>query len=72
MSTPKLRRKWIDYWNERDRIQEEYEKWYLKECARISAEWREGRKSNSRLKMPVYPSPIAETPPFPEELRGLT
>ena len=72
MSTSELRRKWIDYWNKCDRIKEEYEKWYLKECALISNEWCEDRNSDSRIKMPVYPSPIAETQPFPVELKGLT
>ena len=71
MSNSELRQKYIDYWNECDRIQEEYEKWYLKECARISNEYRKGLL-DSRMKLPVYPSPIAKTPPFPEELNGLT
>jgi hypothetical protein len=72
MSTSDLRRKWIDYWNECDRIRDEYDEWYYKECARISAEWRKNPILYPRVKLPVYPRRWSPTPPFPDELRGLT
>jgi hypothetical protein len=72
MSTPELRQKWIDYWNERDRIWDEYHEEYYKECAKISAEWRKNRRFNSKVKLPVYPRRWPPTPPFPDELMGLT
>ena len=72
MSNQDLRQKWRNYWEECDRLQRKYEKWYDKECFRITAEWRKKPILYPRVKLPVYPSPWAETPPFPEELRGLT
>ena len=71
MSTPELRQKWIDYWNERDRIWDEYDEWYYKECARISAEWRKNHNFDGRVKLPVYPQRRPPSPPFPDELMGL-
>jgi hypothetical protein len=72
MTTPELRQKWRNYFDECDRIQKKYENWYNKECARITAEWHKNRMFNPTLKLPVYPPPWTSTPPFPEELRGLT
>ena len=72
MITPELRRKWIDYWNEHDRIWDEYHKEYYKDCARISAEWRKNPILYPRVKLPVYPRRRPPTPPFPDELIGLT
>ena len=72
MSTPELRRKWMDYWNERDRIWDEYDKEYYKKCARISAEWCKIPILYPRVKLPVYPRRQPPTPPFPDELIGLT
>ncbi|MFX0066850.1 MAG: hypothetical protein ACFFC7_32355 [Candidatus Hermodarchaeota archaeon] len=56
MSTPELRQKWRDYWNE---------------CDRIYAQWWENPILPSMEKLPIY-RPRPQTPPFPEELRGLT
>jgi hypothetical protein len=67
MSTPELRQKWRDYFDEYDRITREYEE----ECARVDAEWLESPVIFPRVKLPLYP-PRIDTPPFPEELRGLT
>jgi hypothetical protein len=72
MNNSEPRQEYIDYWKQCDRIQKEYEKWYKKECARINAEWNESRGFSFPRKTPVYPSPFAKTPPFPEGLRDLT
>jgi hypothetical protein len=72
MSTSDLRQKWRNYFNECDKIQNEYEKWYSKEVVRITDEWRKIRMTNRRLKLPEYPSQWSSIPPFPDELRGLT
>jgi hypothetical protein len=72
MSNSELRRKWIDYFNERDRLREEYEKWYSKECAKITAKWRKNPILYPKAKLPSYPPYRPPSPPFPDELRGLT
>ena len=72
MSTPELRRKWIDYWNECDRIRDRYNKWWREERRRLTAEWRENPILYPRVKLPSYPLYRPPTPPFPDELMGLT
>ncbi len=72
MSTAELRKKYRDYWVEYDRLQERYKEWYGKECARLSAIWREEFKVNRRAKFPIFPRSFAKSPPFPDELMGLT
>ncbi len=72
MSTAELRKKYRDYWIEYDRLQERYREWYANECARLSAIWREEFKVNRRAKIPILPRPFAKSPPFPDELMGLT
>ena len=71
-SNSRLRIKWRDYWTEYDRIQERYKKWYWEECARLSGIWREEFKVNLKAKIPIFPPPFANAPPFPDELIGLT
>jgi hypothetical protein len=55
MSTSELRRKWIDYWNECDRIRDRYNKWWREERRRLTAEWRENPILYPRVKLPSYP-----------------
>ena len=66
-----LRQKWLDYFNECDRIKKKYKKWYRKEYARITKEWSQNCMINHKVIPPDYPPEWPELPPFPDELRGL-
>ena len=72
MSTAELRKKYRDYCIEYDRLQERYKKWYRKECGRLTAEWRKNPILIPRVRLPAYPTYRPPSPPFPDELMGLT
>jgi hypothetical protein len=72
MSTPELRKKWKDYWNECNRIRGKYDSWFTEECKRLTEEWLKNPILYPRLKLPSYPSYRPQISPFPDEFRGMT
>jgi hypothetical protein len=72
MNNDKLKQKLRKYYAERDRLEDEYDKWYSKECAKISAKWRKNPILYPKAKLPSYPFYRPPSLPFPDELRGLT
>ena len=72
MNNHDLKQKLRNYRAERDRLREEYDEWYSKGCAKISAKWRKNPILYPRAKLPSYPSYRSPSLPFPDELRGLT